>query len=624
MRLFQITSLTEGYKEAQTDFSKTADPSEVKELLDRFKIAVNRNLVTGPERNIDYWRKQGFDNFKSFLTSAEQKITSRQSKGKSSTAGSSIRVHEDDSWLVVVPLDKDASCFYGKNTAWCTTKPFANHYENYFYDSRITLVYFLNKETSNKWAIAYHPKIDKREYFDHDDKSITAAEFENQTGLDPEKFIKIVESHADKIAEVQTDYQEKLNTLREKIRNEEISTEVENLLFKTKNTTLVFEYLEYAKEQAGSAIQKIAANYVRTQMIQRSIDKYVSMFFNFDWISSSVKDKVVQDVIDHVSTLHYKEIKTWFNEILYDIDQIKYAPAITKIKEMHLDKVYTLEPKDVYDTDRFKEWLEHSMAYKTQFRRFLKLVEDSTDREFVDHVTSVVTSLFDDRLITLTYHREIADALGKNKLANTTDLFYCLNARAHNKELIPESLFTQPNVNNYINKLDTDDRFSAILKISRTYPHSLSKQLVTSVLNESGVLDNEITAREYKMYRTLFDIAGIRPAASNTVENEEQAVAKILKTGSGIKSEMDSIVSKFPKSPEVIDAFLQVGLVPNITWNDTIGMLLLLKTKSDKVVQFLLSKGLVDQDDARQKLKQLGVPAQNESIDRIKKLAGLK
>ena len=129
----------------------------------------------------------------------------------------------------------------------------------------------MNKETSNKWAIAYHPKIDKREYFDHDDKSITAAEFENQTGLDPEKFIKIVESHADKIAEVQTDYQEKLNTLREKVRNEEISTEVENLLFKTKNTTLVFEYLEYAKEQAGSAIQKIAANYVRTQMIQRSI-----------------------------------------------------------------------------------------------------------------------------------------------------------------------------------------------------------------------------------------------------------------------------------------------------------------------------------------------------------------
>ena len=117
MRLFQITSLMEGYKEAQADFSKTADPTEVKELLDRFKIAVNRNLVSGQGRNIDYWRKQGFDNFKSFLTSTEQKITSRQAKGKSATTGKSIRVHEDDKWLVVVPLDKAASCFYGKDTA---------------------------------------------------------------------------------------------------------------------------------------------------------------------------------------------------------------------------------------------------------------------------------------------------------------------------------------------------------------------------------------------------------------------------------------------------------------------------------------------------------------------------
>ena len=623
MRLFQITGLMEGYKEAQADFSKTADPNEVKELLDRFKTAVNRNLVTGQERNIDYWRKQGFDNFKSFLTSAEQKITSRQAKGKSATTGKSIRVHEDDKWLVVVPLDKEASCFYGKDTAWCTTKPFANYYENYFYDKHVTLVYFLNKETSNKWAIAYHPDIDKREYFDQNDNSIDEVKFENQTGLDPEKFIKIIESHSEKIAEVQTNYKENLKTLREKISNKEISNEVENLLFNTKETSLVFKYLDYAKEQSGSAIRKIAENHVRTQIPRDSFDDYAIMFFNFDFINSSVKDKLVQDVVEHINTFDVERIKEWF----YNISpKLSYPTAVEKFKEVFDSKIYHFDFSDVYDTPRFEKWLENSAMYKTRLRKFSKLVESSTDRKFVDYVTSVVTRLFENRSLTLLYQQEIVDALGKNKLANTKDLFYCLIASpgSYQKELIPESLFTQHNVDNYINKIDTNDRFSAIVYISRTYPHALSKQLVTSVLKDSGVLDDEITAREYKIYRTLFDIAGIRPAVANIVEDEEQVIARILKTGPSIKSELDSIVSKFPKSPKVIDAFLQVGLVPNITWNDTIGMLLLLTTKSDKVVQFLLSKGIVDRDDAYQKLEQLGVPVQNESIERIKKLAGLK
>ena len=42
---------------------------------------------------------------------------------------------ENDDWLVVIPLDKDASCFHGKNSDWCTTKINQGNFEDYFYEN---------------------------------------------------------------------------------------------------------------------------------------------------------------------------------------------------------------------------------------------------------------------------------------------------------------------------------------------------------------------------------------------------------------------------------------------------------------------------------------------------------
>lgn len=41
------------------------------------------------------------------------------------------KFYEDDKWLVIIPETKDASCFYGKGTEWCTASLGRNYFDEY-------------------------------------------------------------------------------------------------------------------------------------------------------------------------------------------------------------------------------------------------------------------------------------------------------------------------------------------------------------------------------------------------------------------------------------------------------------------------------------------------------------
>jgi hypothetical protein len=117
--------------------------------------------------------------------------------------------------LIVIPLDKDASCFYGKNTSWCTTKPFQGYFENYFYDESITLIYFIRKSDGGKWAIAVGKNT--IQYFDVEDNEIeNAFNFKHQTGLNPKPFIKLANEKSPTIEKSR----EKYRSLKDRTRLE--------------------------------------------------------------------------------------------------------------------------------------------------------------------------------------------------------------------------------------------------------------------------------------------------------------------------------------------------------------------------------------------------------------------
>ena len=268
MRLYEVHQLViEGYKEAQQEFAAASDEETAKEVIAKYRDLVNRNQVQGNERNIDYWRKQGFASFKQFVDNKSQQTSMTQVK-RSKKSSESITLAENSDWLIVIPLDKDASCFHGKNTNWCTTKPMQSYFERYFYEDQVTLIYFIRKSDMEKWAIAVHKvRPNNPELFDKNDKKITRETFDKQTGLSSQKFIGMALS--DDAQSKVTGARDKYRKVIEYIKNElldvkkgEHNYKLEELLFKVKHNETIESYLKRVGKSSGydKKLQKLVVN----------------------------------------------------------------------------------------------------------------------------------------------------------------------------------------------------------------------------------------------------------------------------------------------------------------------------------------------------------------------------
>lgn len=79
---------------------------------------------------------------------------------------------------MLVPLSREASCFYGKGTQWCTA---ATTGKNYF-DGYAILIYVINKTGSGSIAILYNGG-DDIECYDENDDIIETEDMEELTGF---------------------------------------------------------------------------------------------------------------------------------------------------------------------------------------------------------------------------------------------------------------------------------------------------------------------------------------------------------------------------------------------------------------------------------------------------------
>jgi hypothetical protein len=249
MRFFEFKVLDEGYKEVYQKFSQEENPDTVKKVIDQYKDLVNRNQVQGNDRNIDWWGKQGWQRFQQFVQ-AKSQVKSQNQLKKRTEPGQSHVLDETDTWLIVIPLDKEASCFHGKDSDWCTTKPHRDYFERYFINNRVTLIYFLHKQTGNKWAVAAY-EDGNAEFFDKRDNSLNQEEFDEQTKLNSQKYINMalgddVTVKADKSRDdIRYTADEARIAVERFVRKNDLSMRpiVEALLIKVKNQDLLRDYL---------------------------------------------------------------------------------------------------------------------------------------------------------------------------------------------------------------------------------------------------------------------------------------------------------------------------------------------------------------------------------------------
>jgi hypothetical protein len=80
-----------------------------------------------------------------------------------------LKIHEDDTWLVLTPLSFEASRVYGSNPKWCTTQE--RYWDRYLKTHR--LVYCINKKIDTKVAFSRDYGDDKFQAWTADDSEVS-------------------------------------------------------------------------------------------------------------------------------------------------------------------------------------------------------------------------------------------------------------------------------------------------------------------------------------------------------------------------------------------------------------------------------------------------------------------
>jgi hypothetical protein len=264
--------LIEGYKEATAEFSAISPDAPAK--IEQFRALVNKNQAQGDERNIDYWRKQGWEAFVAFIDSKSGPTKTALKRKK--VVGQSITLREDDEWLIVIPLDKDASCFHGKNSDWCTTKYNHPHFEKYFYDKKAILIYCLNKQNSGMWAIArYKQATGGMDILDQQDKKITAKQLKAQTGLDAAELVELALAQSEPIVAARDVYKQALADAKNRVKAGESGAEIDATIAKYKFQDLAGEYVKKHGNRVSEEVQKLAVeqNGLAIQYIKNPSDE---------------------------------------------------------------------------------------------------------------------------------------------------------------------------------------------------------------------------------------------------------------------------------------------------------------------------------------------------------------
>ena len=154
--------------------------------VNKFKQLKNKNLITGTEKDIQYWKNKPFDQFVAFIDANVAKLDATKGAKRAKIKMSTDEIVLDDTpdWLVVVPLSMAASQKLG-GTMWCTsTRSSNNLFDYYTLDVLTSLIYIISKTTDEKYAIRFQNKTgDVVEFRDKNNFDLCRSELQAITGF---------------------------------------------------------------------------------------------------------------------------------------------------------------------------------------------------------------------------------------------------------------------------------------------------------------------------------------------------------------------------------------------------------------------------------------------------------
>lgn len=118
-----------------------------------------------------------YDTVRPFLDNPEQ-ATSKSDEIRKLKKGAT-KIYEDDRWLIIRPMTKDAAIYYGKGTQWCTAATESeNYYDRYVEDYGEGCLYInIDKKKKRKYQFCFESDefMDERDdnmYDEYNDESV--------------------------------------------------------------------------------------------------------------------------------------------------------------------------------------------------------------------------------------------------------------------------------------------------------------------------------------------------------------------------------------------------------------------------------------------------------------------
>ncbi len=164
----------------------------VENNVNKFKQLKNKNLITGTEKDIQYWKNKPFDQFVAFIDANAAKLDATKGAKRAKIKASSDEIVLDDTpdWLVVVPLSKQASQKLGTGTHWCTsTRSDDNYFDHYTLDNLTSLIYIISKTTDEKYAIRFENKTGKVVECRNKNNFGNSPQFQKITGFTTKRLV---------------------------------------------------------------------------------------------------------------------------------------------------------------------------------------------------------------------------------------------------------------------------------------------------------------------------------------------------------------------------------------------------------------------------------------------------
>ena len=133
-------------------------PNEI-EVLNEFERHSKANRI----------KEKDISKYKNFLELNEQVKIAGDIEKQKEVEKQILKIHEDDTWLILTPLSFDASRVYGSNTKWCTTQE--RYWDKYLLTHR--LVYCINKKINTKIAFSRDYGNDKFQAWTANDSEVS-------------------------------------------------------------------------------------------------------------------------------------------------------------------------------------------------------------------------------------------------------------------------------------------------------------------------------------------------------------------------------------------------------------------------------------------------------------------